>query len=155
MSQSITNNYEDGKARKIHYPCDLFFAITWALVCGFKSPFPWFYSIFFTVMIIHRAMRDIERCREVYGNAWKEYERQVPYLFVPVSPCLLPYFKRPLTDSKPSTSSNLPREFRLWIDFLSSSKATAYLAPCHLYSSYTPLSHIPEIWSIFFYSNLN
>lgn len=36
-------------------------------------------------MIIHRAMRDIERCRIKYGEAWKEYERQVPYLFIPVS----------------------------------------------------------------------
>lgn len=30
-------------------------------------------------------MRDIERCRIKYGEAWKEYERQVPYLFIPVS----------------------------------------------------------------------
>ena len=36
-------------------------------------------------MIIHRARRDIRRCRERYGEAWKEYERTVPYLFVPVS----------------------------------------------------------------------
>ena len=35
-------------------------------------------------MIIHRAMRDIERCREKYGKAWEEYEREVPYLFIPV-----------------------------------------------------------------------
>ncbi|KAF1834508.1 hypothetical protein BDW02DRAFT_498217 [Decorospora gaudefroyi] len=74
-----------GKARKIHYPCDLFFALSWGLVTGFKSPFPWFYSVFFTGMIIHRAMRDIEKCREKYGEAWTEYERQVPYLFIPVS----------------------------------------------------------------------
>jgi hypothetical protein len=36
-------------------------------------------------MIIHRAYRDIQRCREKYGEAWKEYERRVPYLFIPVS----------------------------------------------------------------------
>jgi delta24(24(1))-sterol reductase len=59
------------------------------LITGFKSPFPWFYSVFFTGMIIHRAMRDIEKCREKYGEAWKEYERQVPYLFIPVSLSLL------------------------------------------------------------------
>jgi delta24(24(1))-sterol reductase len=74
-----------GKARKIHYTCDLFFAISWGLITGFNSPFPWFYSVFFSGMIIHRAMRDIARCREVYGDAWKEYEKQVPYLFIPVS----------------------------------------------------------------------
>ena len=74
-----------GYARKIHYTCDLFFALSWGAVTGFKSPFPWFYPTFFTAMIIHRAIRDIERCREKYGKAWEEYERRVPYLFIPVS----------------------------------------------------------------------
>ncbi|KAK4203266.1 putative delta(24(24(1)))-sterol reductase [Triangularia verruculosa] len=74
-----------GKARKIHYSCDTFFALSWGLITGFESPFPWFYGVFFTIMIAHRAWRDITRCREKYGEAWKEYERQVPYLFIPVS----------------------------------------------------------------------
>ena len=79
-------NYQlDAYARKIHYACDALFAISWGLVTGFKSPFPWFYPLFFCAMITHRAARDIERCRERYGEAWKEYERQVPYLFIPVS----------------------------------------------------------------------
>ncbi|KAF9891868.1 C-24(28) sterol reductase [Aspergillus nanangensis] len=72
-----------GMARKVHYTCDWFFATSWGLITGFNSPFPWFYAIFFTVMIIHRARRDIERCRERYGEAWMEYERRVPYLFIP------------------------------------------------------------------------
>lgn len=73
-----------GLARKIHYTCDTYFAITWGLITGFKSPFPWFYPVFFAVMIAHRAWRDVHRCREKYGEAWREYERQVPYLFIPV-----------------------------------------------------------------------
>lgn len=36
-------------------------------------------------MISHRALRDIQRCRTKYGETWLEYERQVPYLFIPVS----------------------------------------------------------------------
>ncbi|KUI58550.1 Delta(24(24(1)))-sterol reductase [Cytospora mali] len=72
-----------GKARKVHYTCDAFFAICWGLITGFDSPFPWFYPVFFCCMIAHRAARDIERCREKYGDAWREYERQVPYLFIP------------------------------------------------------------------------
>lgn len=78
-----------GKARKIHYSCDTFFALSWGLITGFESPFPWFYGVFFTIMIAHRAWRDIHRCREKYGEAWKEYERQVPYLFIPVSLTLI------------------------------------------------------------------
>jgi len=72
-----------GYARKIHYTCDLYFALNWGLITGFSSPFPWFYPLFFFAMIIHRASRDIERCRNKYGEAWKEYERRVPYLFIP------------------------------------------------------------------------
>jgi len=86
----LANRSTDGKARKIHYTCDLYFALNWGLITGFGSPFPWFYPVFFAVMIIHRAKRDIERCRNKYGETWAEYERLVPYLFIPVSvyPCL-------------------------------------------------------------------
>jgi delta24(24(1))-sterol reductase len=52
-------------------------------------------------MISHRALRDIQRCRNKYGEAWLEYERRVPYLFIPVSiVCLDP----PLS----TTRANLP-----------------------------------------------
>ncbi|EFQ32368.1 ergosterol biosynthesis ERG4/ERG24 family protein [Colletotrichum graminicola M1.001] len=72
-----------GYARKIHYTCDAFFAICWGLITGFNSPFPWFYPVFFCGMIAHRAARDIHRCRQKYGDAWAQYEREVPYLFIP------------------------------------------------------------------------
>lgn len=73
-----------GLARKVHYSCDMYFALNWGLITGFNSPFPWFYPVFFCCMIAHRAHRDITRCRAKYGEAWLEYERRVPYLFIPV-----------------------------------------------------------------------
>ncbi|KAK3377816.1 Delta(24(24(1)))-sterol reductase like protein [Podospora didyma] len=72
-----------GLARKVHYTCDAYFAICWGLITGFNSPFPWFYPVFFVTMIAHRTYRDINRCREKYGDAWTQYEKQVPYLFIP------------------------------------------------------------------------
>jgi delta24(24(1))-sterol reductase len=76
-----------GYARKIHYTCDIYFALSWGVITGFESPFPWFYPSFFTVMILHRARRDIQRCRAKYGENWTEYEKLVPYLFIPVCMC--------------------------------------------------------------------
>jgi hypothetical protein len=98
LQQSKSHNdlchHIDKYARKIHYSCDAFFAITWALVTGFNSPFPWFYPVFFSCMIVHRAWRDNQRCAEKYGEAWKEYQRRVPYLFIPVCiPSLVASFK--------------------------------------------------------------
>ncbi|KAF2630264.1 C-24(28) sterol reductase [Macroventuria anomochaeta] len=69
--------------RKPNYVPDMFFSMSWGLITGFKSPFPWFYFVFFMVMIIHRAQRDIARCRRKYGEAWSQYEKEVPYLFIP------------------------------------------------------------------------
>lgn len=80
----IFNMSTDGYARKIHYTCDLYFATTWGLITGFHSPFPWFYPVFFAAMITHRAYRDLQRCEAKYGDAWQEYKRRVPYLFIPV-----------------------------------------------------------------------
>ncbi|KAB8253794.1 ergosterol biosynthesis ERG4/ERG24 [Aspergillus pseudonomiae] len=70
-------------ARKPNYLADMFFAMSWGLITGFKSPFPWFYFVFFMVMITHRTIRDTNRCRRKYGEAWRRYEREVPYLFIP------------------------------------------------------------------------
>jgi Delta24(24(1))-sterol reductase len=89
-----------GYARKIHYTCDVYFALSWGVVTGFDSPFPWFYPVFFTVMILHRARRDIQRCRAKYGESWTEYEKLVPYLFVPVCFTLLPIAQNQGTDMR-------------------------------------------------------
>lgn len=49
------------------------------------------------VMILHRTNRDVNRCRRKYGEAWKRYEKEVPYLFIPVSISPAPF--SPMTNS--------------------------------------------------------
>lgn len=104
-------------ARKIHYTCDVYFAVTWGLITGFSSPFPWFYPVFFVIMITHRAWRDIQRCREKYDDAWREYEKRTPYLFVPVSlPISVPHIifsVARLTNNVPKVR-NLICHVRMW-----------------------------------------
>ncbi len=70
-------------ARKIHYTADILMALSWGLICGFDHFLPYLYVTFFTVMILHRAGRDIARCKKKYGKDWDRYCEEVPYLFIP------------------------------------------------------------------------
>ena len=70
-------------ARKVHYTCDIVMALVWGLACGFGDVLPYFYSVFFTTMILHRLARDDARLQKKYGHAFEEYKRRVPYVFVP------------------------------------------------------------------------
>ena len=37
---------------------------------GFDSPIPYFYPLYFTVLLVHRQRRDDASCREKYGKDW-------------------------------------------------------------------------------------
>jgi delta24(24(1))-sterol reductase len=41
---------------------DWIMSFTWGLVVGTASPIPYFYSVFFITVLIHRTTRDFERC---------------------------------------------------------------------------------------------
>ena len=70
-------------ARKPNYTADALMALSWGLICGFEHFLPYFYLVFFVVMILHRARRDIARCKRKYGADWDRYVEEVPYLFIP------------------------------------------------------------------------
>ena len=42
-----------GVARKIHYTCDIAFALVWGASCGFDDVLPFFYAIFFKWDLIY------------------------------------------------------------------------------------------------------
>lgn len=71
--------------RKMQYTGDILMALSWGLACGFSSPLPYFYCLFFTCMILHRQIRDEVRCSKKYGEHWKIYTKKVPNVFFPSS----------------------------------------------------------------------
>uniref|UniRef100_A0A671TQD4 Delta(14)-sterol reductase TM7SF2 n=1 Tax=Sparus aurata TaxID=8175 RepID=A0A671TQD4_SPAAU len=72
-----------GLVRHPNYLGDLLMALAWSLPCGFSHLLPYFYVIYFTILLIHREDRDERQCRAKYGLAWDTYCRRVPYRIFP------------------------------------------------------------------------
>jgi Delta14-sterol reductase len=72
-----------GMARKINYTGDYLMGLTWCLLCGFNSIVPYFYAIYFLILLIHRSTRDDHMCQTKYGADWNLYKEMVPYRFIP------------------------------------------------------------------------
>ncbi|KAH0543877.1 Delta(14)-sterol reductase, partial [Trichoglossum hirsutum] len=43
----------------------------------------YFYIVYFAILLIHREMRDEEKCEQKYGDDWKEYQKRVRWRIVP------------------------------------------------------------------------
>jgi Delta24(24(1))-sterol reductase len=81
---------------------DWIMSFSWGLVVGTASPIPYFYSVFFITVLIHRTTRDFERyaslirtsslmpfddlfdrCGIKYGKDWERYCEIVRWKFIP------------------------------------------------------------------------
>ncbi|KND04700.1 uncharacterized protein SPPG_08843 [Spizellomyces punctatus DAOM BR117] len=72
-----------GLARHINYFGDWLMSLSWCLTTGCSSPIPYFYCIYFAILLIHREIRDEHKCRNKYGEDWEEYCRRVKWRIVP------------------------------------------------------------------------
>ncbi|XP_051900860.1 delta(14)-sterol reductase TM7SF2 isoform X3 [Pristis pectinata] len=72
-----------GLVRHPNYLGDLIMALAWSLPCGLAHVLPYFYVVYFTVLLIHREARDEHHCRRKYGSAWNTYCSRVPYRIFP------------------------------------------------------------------------
>ncbi|XP_034555560.1 delta(14)-sterol reductase LBR [Notolabrus celidotus] len=72
-----------GVVRHPNYLGDLMMALAWSLPCGFSHLLPWYYMIYFIILLVHRDSRDMSNCRRKYGSAWDEYCRTVRYRIIP------------------------------------------------------------------------
>lgn len=50
---------------------------------GWGMLFTYFYVAYFAVLLIHRELRDEEKCRWKYGKDWEEYTKRVPSRILP------------------------------------------------------------------------
>jgi 7-dehydrocholesterol reductase len=72
-----------GVARHFHYLPELTLATAWTIPVAFGRALPWFYPVFLTILLVHRSLRDDDRCARKYGAAWEEYRRRVPWRILP------------------------------------------------------------------------
>lgn len=72
-----------GISQHINYFGDMIIALSWCLPTKFNTILTYFYVIYFTSLLIHRQIRDDEKCFKKYGNSWIEYKKKVPYKIIP------------------------------------------------------------------------
>lgn len=72
-----------GWARKINYTGDWMMGLAWCGLCGPVHVLPYFYAIYFGVLLVHRAARDDHLCAVKYGEDWEKYKAEVRWLFLP------------------------------------------------------------------------
>lgn len=72
-----------GLSRHFHYVPEILAAFFWTVPALFDEPLPYFYLIFLTILLLHRSLRDEERCRAKYGEDWDTYCKRVPSRIIP------------------------------------------------------------------------
>jgi Delta14-sterol reductase len=45
--------------------------------------YTYFYIVYFGVLLVHRQIRDDEKCRRKYGKDWEKYVKLVPSRIIP------------------------------------------------------------------------
>ena len=50
---------------------------------GWGMVVTYFYMVYFSVLLIHREMRDDVKCMKKYGKDWEVYRKKVPYRILP------------------------------------------------------------------------
>jgi protein-S-isoprenylcysteine O-methyltransferase Ste14 len=72
-----------GVARHINYLGDLLMGLAWCLPCLFAHVLPYFYIIYFLILLLHRERRDHALCLRKYGADWQKYCAQVRWRILP------------------------------------------------------------------------
>lgn len=58
-------------------------AFFWTIPALFFNALPYFYVVFLTILLVHRSLRDEEKCRLKYGKYGQAYCDAVPSRIIP------------------------------------------------------------------------
>jgi protein-S-isoprenylcysteine O-methyltransferase Ste14 len=72
-----------GMARHVNYLGDWMIALSFGLCAGFGSIIPYFYPIWFALLLVLRERRDDRWCAKKYGADWARYKEQVRWRIIP------------------------------------------------------------------------
>jgi delta14-sterol reductase len=72
-----------GLSRHSNYLGDWLMGLSWSLTCGFERLIPYFYPIYFAILLVHREWRDGRHCARKYGADWARYTEKVRWRIIP------------------------------------------------------------------------
>ncbi|KXN74230.1 lamin-B receptor [Conidiobolus coronatus NRRL 28638] len=72
-----------GIASHINYFGDWIMSFSQCLACGYTNLIPYFFAVYFFILLVHRDSRDDHNCGLKYGKYWKQYRQLVPYRIIP------------------------------------------------------------------------
>lgn len=72
-----------GVARHINYTGDWLMGLAWCMCTGWSCAVPYFYAVYFAVLLIQREQRDDHACKLKYGADWDRYCALAPYRLIP------------------------------------------------------------------------
>jgi Delta14-sterol reductase len=72
-----------GLSRHSNYLGDLMMGLAWCMTTGFSRLLPYFYIIYFVILLVHRERRDNEHCARKYGVDWETYTSKVRWRILP------------------------------------------------------------------------
>jgi len=72
-----------GVSRHFNYVAELAAALLWTPPVQNTHFLPYWYFVYLSILLVHRAFRDEVRCTKKYGKDYALYKDKVPYLLVP------------------------------------------------------------------------
>jgi protein-S-isoprenylcysteine O-methyltransferase Ste14 len=72
-----------GVSRHSNYLGDWLMGLSWSLTCGFSRALPYFYPVYFAILLVHREWRDAKHCASKYGPDWVRYTEKVRWRIIP------------------------------------------------------------------------